>query len=115
MSVETASRLGTAAIFPGAEVESHLRGALLDAVSWNAALNGITLPRTATAQYTASIQIDSLDVVDLLCGVEPIVGFELKDSIVKAGGYQSINEAIGHVMPRIEAAWKKHGNKGAKK
>ena len=36
-------------------------------------------------------------------------------SIVKAGGYKSINDAVGHLMPRIETAWTKHGSAGGKK
>jgi acyl carrier protein len=75
----------------------------------------LALPDTTAGQYAAVVQIDSLCAVELLCEVEPIIGFELKDSIVRSGGYRSINEAISHVMPRIEAAWHKHAKKGAKK
>jgi hypothetical protein len=53
-------------------------------------------------------------VVDLLCGLDPIVGFPLKDSLVKAGGYKSVNQAVEHLMPRIEKAWLKNGS-GSKK
>jgi hypothetical protein len=61
------------------------------------------------------VHVDSLGVVDLLCEVEPIVGFELKDSIIKAGGYNSIDEAVTQVMPRIRSAWEKHMSKGNRK
>jgi hypothetical protein len=44
-----------------------------------------------------------------------VLGFELKDSIVKSGGYGSINQAIGHLMPQIEAAWNKNASKGGRK
>ena len=48
-----------------------------------------------------------LDVVSLLCDIEPIIGFELKDHLVRAGGYNSVNQAMEHLMPRIEKAWDK--------
>jgi hypothetical protein len=106
---------GQTTAFPVSAVEANLRAALLEAVNSTVALHGIALPAATTDQYAAAVHIDSLVVVDLLCGVEPIVGFELNDSIVKPGGYKSIDEAIGHVMPRIESAWHKHAKKGAKK
>jgi hypothetical protein len=115
MTVATITKPSTTASFPAAAVEAKLRGALLDSVKSIAAMHGIALPATTAGQYATSVDLDSLCVVDLLCEVEPIVGFELKDSIVKSGGYHSVNEAISHVMPRIESAWQKHANKGAKK
>jgi len=78
-------------------------------------MKGIKLPADVAAQAAASVRLDSLDVVSLLCDVEPIVGFELKDHLVRAGGYSSVNQAMDHLMPRIEKAWEKHGNKGGKK
>jgi hypothetical protein len=115
MEVGTKTAPGSTSIFPATSVEAALREALLESVKSTASLHGIALPPTKAAQYVAPVHLDSLDVVDLLCVVEPIVGFELKDSIVKSGGYNSINEAISHVMPRIESAWQKHASKGAKK
>ena|SRR5437867_13324212 len=111
----TITKAGGMVAFPAAMVEATLRGGLLDSVKSTAALHVIALPATTAGQYAASVHLDSLGVVDLLCDVEPIVGFQLKDSIVKSGGYNSINEAISHIMPRIESAWQKHASKGAKK
>src|SRR5438067_2296928 len=108
--------LGSTVAFPKAVVEVKLRAALLESLKSTATLHGITLPKTTADQYEAtSVSLDSLGVVDLLCDLEPILGFELKESIVKSGGYHSINEAIGHVMPRIESAWQKQTTKGANK
>jgi len=115
MAVATVTKPGCAFAFPAAAVEAKLRDALLDSVKSTAAMHGIVLPATTADQYAAAAHLDSLGVVDLLCDVEPIVGFQLKECIVKSGGYNSINEAISHVMPRIELAWQKHSNKGAKK
>jgi hypothetical protein len=115
MTVGTPTKPAVVPAFPLKDVEAQLRSSLHDLVSSNAALHGTLLPSGAAAQAAYVTQIDSLDVVDVLCGIEPIVGFELKDSIVKAGGYPTINAAIDHVLPRIQSAWEKHGKKGAKK
>jgi len=115
MAVETIARPVTTKAFPNAAVEAKLLELLLEAVISDAQLKGIALPDDQPGKIAARIQIDSLGVVDLLCGVEPLVGFELKDSLVKAGGYKSIKEAIEHLMPRIEKACTKNGTVGGKK
>jgi hypothetical protein len=115
MVVETVADPGRTMAFPGASVEAKLRSALLGSMKSTASLHGISLPSTTPEQYTASAHLDSLEVVNLLCEIEPIVGFELKDNLVKVGGYHSIGEAIVHLMPRIEAAWQKRQSKGGKK
>ena len=112
---EIVTKPGSTTGFPGVNVEATLRGALLDSIKSTAPLQGISLPSTTAAQYAVSVHLDSLEVVSLLCEVEPIVGLELKDSLVKTGGYRSIDEAIGHLMPRIEATWRKHESTGGKK
>lgn len=104
----------TGKAFPKAEVEAKLRELLLGAVTSDAVLNGITLPADVPGKSAASIHLDSLGVVDLLCGVEGVAGMELKESLVKAGGYRSVNDAVEHLMPRIEKAWPKHGSGGSK-
>lgn len=98
--------------FPAAAVETALRNELLQYVVSIAAAKGIDLPPAVEAQATFSVQIDSLGVVELLCAVEPLLGFELKDSVVRTGGYTSVEQAIAHLMPRIQKAWLK--NKGYK-
>jgi acyl carrier protein len=116
MAVETISKPGTAAAtFPKATVEAKLREVLLDAAQSDATLKGVTLPPHTTGKCGAVVQLDSLNVVSLLCELEEIVKFELKDSLVRAGGYTSVNQAMDHLMPRIEKAWEKNGSTGAKK
>jgi hypothetical protein len=115
MAVDTIVKPAPSKAFPKADVEAKLRDMLLGAVSADAALKGIALPADKPGKYAASIRLDSLGVVDLICGLEPTVGFELKESLVKAGGYKSINDAVEHLMPCIESAWVKHGTAGGKK
>ena len=115
MPIETIAAPAGITAFPSAKVEACLRNDLLQSVASDASLKGIRFPADAPAQSATSIHIDSLVVVELLCGVEPILGFELSDSVVRAGGYSSINQAIEHLMPRIEKTWQKHESKGRKK
>jgi hypothetical protein len=115
MAVETIAKPSSTTAFPKAEVEARLREVLLNAALAEASLKGFELPSNPPGQAAAAVRLDSLEVVELLCDIEPIVGFELKDSLVRAGGYNSINQATEHLMPRIEMAWVKHASKGAKK
>lgn len=109
MAVSTIAKPKSALAFPKAAVETAVRDELLKYIVSLAPLKEIALPTAVAAQVTFKFQIDSLGVVDLLCEVEPLLGFALKDSVVRAGGYGSVAEAMGHLMPRIEKAWlKKH-------
>ncbi len=111
MSVATIAAKPTLAAYPTASVESKLRAELLETVEANATLHGSSLPADLPSRCAAAIHIDSLSVVEMLCSIDRIVGFELKEDIVRSGGYSSINDALRHVLPRIEAAWNKHGVK----
>lgn len=113
--VDTLLKTGTTVSFPLAAVEAKLREELLSVAESAAAMHSITLPSDPTAQCATAVDLDSLAVVDILLSVEEIVGFTLKDQIVKAGGYSSVNSAIEHLTPRIKAAWDKHAAKGTKK
>jgi len=110
MSTETVDRPRTTKTFAKTDVEAKLRELLLEAVASDAQLKGITLPADTRGKSAAAVHLDSLGVVDLLCGVEGVAGIELKDSLVKAGGYRSIDEAVEHLMPRIEKVWLKNGS-----
>ena len=115
MAVDTIVKTAATKAFPGTDVEAKLCDLLLEAVTSDAQPKGVALPADKPGKFAAGIHLDSLGVVDLLCGLEPAVGFELKDSLVKAGGYKSINDAVEHLMPCIERAWIKNGSVGGKK
>jgi len=95
-----------------AAVESCLRVELLEAVESEASVKGIALPSAAADKAAAAVSIDSLVAVTILCAVEPIVGFELPDRVVRAGGYASVEKAVEHLLPGIEKQWAER--KGAK-
>ena len=113
MSTLTVSKPRSALSFPRASVEAELRAELLESVQSLASLREIQLPSSMSEIYAIRFQIDSLRSRECAVRSPEVVGFELKDNIVKAGGYASIDEAIGHVMPRIVSAWMKHQLKGA--
>jgi hypothetical protein len=104
MSVAAAEK-PKAAAFPAADVEACLTEELLEAVRIEASLRGLPMPPSPAAAASRTVEIDSLVVVDLLCAVEPVLGFKLPQGVVRAGGYHSANEAVAHLMPRIEREW----------
>lgn len=93
--------------FPAAAVEAGLRAELIEAVKAEAEIKGITLPATDAAIAATAFQVDSLVVVSILCTVEPILGVELPDSVVRTGGYGSVDSALAQLLSRIEAQWKR--------
>jgi hypothetical protein len=78
---------------------------LTEAVKATAAVKGIPLPTAPLDIAKAPFEVDSLVVVSILCAVEPILGVELSEQVVRTGGYPSVQAAIDHLMPRIEAQW----------
>jgi hypothetical protein len=113
MTVATITKPGLKApTFPKAEAEAKLKEALLAAVQSEAALKNLALPADVAGQVTAAVRLDSLDVVSLLCEIEPVINLELKGNLVRSGGYASVKQAMEHLMPGIEQAWAK--NTGAK-
>lgn len=99
-------------VFPVAAVRSCLLAELTLLAQAEAQVRGLELPKAPPALLKMAIPLDSLSVVDVLCAVEPVIGFELKDSLVRTGGYGSIEAAMDHLLPRLEAVWtKKYGAK----
>lgn len=98
--------------FPIAAVEKALIDGLIDAVASEAAIKGYAVPTKPAELAKAAVHVDSLLTVDILCAVEPIIGFELPQHVVKTGGYSSIEAAVTDVTTRIEREWnKKYGVK----
>lgn len=95
----------TVAVFPKAEVIAALTEELIQVAKSEAQVRGIPLPPDAPKIIKAAVPLDSLSVVDTLCAIEPKVGVQLRESIVQTGGYDSIEAAIEHLIPRIERAW----------
>lgn len=105
-AVAAASSFATPlAAFPKVALQACLSKELIAAVQSIAAVKGVKLPAASSAVAGAAIDVDSLVVVSILCAVEPIVGMELPESVVLTGGYSSVESAVDHLVPRIEAHW----------
>lgn len=102
-----------AGAFPKAEVEASLRQELIAAAKVEAELRGAPWPADAAAQGAASLRVDSLVVAGTLCAVEPVLGFELSGSVVRAGGYESVDQAVGRLIPGLEGEWRKRKGGGS--
>ena len=98
--------------FPKTAVETALRDELIEAIKIEASIRGITLPSAPAEIAKVTVPVDSLVTVGILCAIEPIVGFELPESVVRTGGYASVEAALGHLAQQIEKQWIKR--KGAK-
>jgi hypothetical protein len=91
--------------FPLGAIRSSLQSELIETVKAEALIKGISLPAVPTQIAKIPFHIDSLVVVAILCAVEPIVGFELPESVVRSGGYDSAESALAQLLPRIEKEW----------
>lgn len=89
-----------------------MRSELIEIVKSEAAIRGVALPPTPVAIGSTPFQIDSLVVVSILCIVEPLLGIELPENVVRTGGYRSVDQALAQLLPNIETFWKKR--KGGK-
>jgi len=97
--------------FLATEVEAALRTELLAALNIEASLRGVVLPADIATVSAMPFDIDSLVVVGLLCGLEPLLGFEIQEEIVQAGGYNSINDTVTCLMPKLGHEWLKRRSK----
>jgi hypothetical protein len=98
--------------YPSTAVAQCLHDELLEVVKAEALIKGIALPSSPAQIVKAAVSVDSLVVISILCAIEPIVGFELPEHVVRTGGYGSVESALAHLLPSIEAQWNK--KKGAK-
>lgn len=105
VSPATESKAKTVTTFPRAVVETCLMDELIHAVTAAAAIRGIAVTSAPADIAGAGFEIDSLVVVSILCVVEPILGFELSESVVRTGGYSSVRSAVDQLVSRIEAQW----------
>lgn len=94
-------------VFPKGNLEMILRDELMLAAEAEANMRGTTLPASSDLAALAPVPMDSLVVVALLCAVEPILGFAPSDATVRTGGYSSVQDALDHLMPRLEHQWQK--------
>jgi hypothetical protein len=81
---------------------------LIEAAAREALLHGIAMDPSSPAVGAVAIDIDSLEVVDLICSLDDVLGFEVGEGVVKVGGYGSVDAALADLMPKLLKAWQKH-------
>ncbi len=94
-------------VFPHHALEAILRDELMVVAEAEADMNGFALPKDAGVAAVAPVPMDSLVVVEILCSLEDVLGFQPKDATVRTGGYNSVQDALDHMMPRLEEQWQK--------
>lgn len=97
---------------PAGAVAAVLRHELIGAIRRRFRRKGTPLPKKDDEVVVMTIEIDSLTVVELLSSLDDILPFEVTESVVKAGGYNSIDAAVKHVTGRVESKWNKHHGGG---
>lgn len=100
------------AAFPRSALTTCLLDELIETIKAEGAIKGISLPASRAAIAGMAFEVDSLVVVSILCAAEAIVGLEIPERIVRVGGYESAQDALDELLPRIEAIWAK--SKGAR-
>jgi hypothetical protein len=98
MASTTAPTTQTIPPYPATAVAAVMQEELLRAVRSRFRRKGQPLPIADDEVVLLAVEIDSLKVTE---------------SVVKAGGYGSIEAAVKHVVSRIETRWNKY-HKGGK-
>ncbi len=99
----------TAPAFPVKDIETCIRDFLAEEGATQAVLHGDGAPVAGSgASIGPQPVIDSLVVVGILVEVETKVPFALPESLVQAGGYDSVDEVVQHLMPQLQKRWRKH-------
>jgi hypothetical protein len=104
----TTAKPATTAAFPAKAIEASIRGFLAQEGAMQAVLHGNVAATGGSAGIGPQPVIDSLVVVEVLLELETQVSFELPESLVQAGGYDSIDEVVQHLMPKLQQRWNQH-------
>jgi hypothetical protein len=113
MASTTAPITQTIPLYPATAVAAVMQEELLRAVRSRFRRKGQLLPIADDEVVILAVEIDSLTAVELLSNLDDILPFKVTESVVKAGGYGSIEAAVKHVVSRVETKWNKY-HKGEK-
>jgi acyl carrier protein len=89
--------------FPAKEIESCIRDFLAAEAAVQANLYG-----TGSASRAVDLVIDSLVFVELLVELESRVPLALPETLIRSGGYASVDEVVTDLVPKLERYWAKH-------
>jgi hypothetical protein len=113
MANTTAPITQTIPPYPATAVAAVMQEELLRAVRSRFRRKGQPLLIADDELVLLAVEIDSLTVVELLSNLDDILPFIVTESVVKVGGYGSIEAAVKHVDSRIETNWNSY-HKGGK-
>ena len=94
--------------FPTAEIIDVLLEEFVAAVMAEMEFLEVHLPEDPNDIARMAFDIDSLLAIEILLAVDDVIGVELPSSVVNAGGYESVDNAIATLLPKIEKQWNKH-------
>lgn len=94
--------------FPKTDIEAAIRECVEAIRGDQSILQGTNGGSAGRAGVGPQPEVDSLVVVAVLCELEGLVPFDLPDSLVRCGGYDSVDEAVNHLMPQLQKRWRKH-------
>jgi hypothetical protein len=106
MATVTSAKPTVQAAFPAQVLETSIREFLAEEGAMQAVLHGNNAP--VVAGIGPQPVIDSLVVVEILLELETKVPFDLPESLVRAGGYDSVDEVVQHLIPQVEKRWIKY-------
>ena len=94
--------------YPATQVATVMEQELIAAVRSDALRRGLAVTADDAGLVALPNFIDSLTVVELLCVADDLLPFEVTECVVRAGGYNSIVDAVTHLVGRIETKWIRH-------
>jgi acyl carrier protein len=105
----TRVKLKVATSFPTQEIEACIREFLAEEGEIQAELRGKkSSSESLTGSFGPQPAIDSLVCVEVLLELESKVPFTLSESMIRAGGYASVDEVVNNLLPQLKSRWKKH-------
>jgi acyl carrier protein len=108
MTTATTLKPATQPTFPAQAIEASIRTFLAEEGEMQAVLHGGNAVEQGVRAIGPQPVIDSLVVVEVLLELETQVPFELPESLVRAGGYDSVDEVVQHLLPKIQQRWNQH-------
>jgi hypothetical protein len=108
MTTATTLEPKTQTAFPAQAIEATIRDFLAEEGAMQAVLHGGSPVGGVAGTIGPQPAIDSLVVVEVLLELETQVPFDLPESLVRAGGYDSVDEVIQHLMPKLQQRWNQY-------
>lgn len=108
MTTATTLKPKTEPTFPAQAIEASIRDFLAEEGAMQAVLHGGSAAGGTLGTIGPQPVIDSLVVVEVLLELETQVPFELPESLVRAGGYDSVDEVVQHLLPKIQQRWNQY-------